>query len=151
MRTLENREATTCSGYALSDDGSTVLLRFDTADGQFTLTLPVEQVAHVAGVLYALRRRIEAAGAQAGMVPMNVPGSVNVGHSDQMRGKVAICFDPGTENEQLFALSDAAALMVAEMLRKDVQGRMDPADAAARRLAGSASPTLIVPATPLVK
>lgn len=141
---------TDCVARSISQDGTTAMMVFKIADGsRFALTVPVAGLAALRSLINDVCDDADKAKLHRGMAQMKRPQNFEVGHTDQIRGHVVVSIDPRLASEQLFVMPDEAGLQMADMLQKDILGRMSPADRAAR--AKNAKPfllpqrTLIVP------
>lgn len=124
---------TDCVARSISHDGTTAMMVFKIADGtRFALTVPVAGLAAFRSLVNDVCDDADKAKIGRGMAQMKRPQNVEVGHTDQVRGHVVIAIDPRLPSEQILLLPDEGGLQMADMLQKDILGRMSPAERAAR-------------------
>jgi hypothetical protein len=134
-----------CTGYSISEDGTTALLRLTGSHGSnVQLTFPVGMIGGLQGVLRDMRKIADGLDLKAGTIPAKFPKAYLVGHSPAVRGHVAIAFNAHTEDEETFMLPDATALGMVEAIRQNIFSRMSSADRRAR-VAKPAPPKIILP------
>lgn len=119
------------TGISISTDGTTAMLQFDTPDGDpvaitFAIAGAVNLRSMVNEVVDMARRR----DIRAGNVAPKYPDTTSVGHSDQIRGHVAVMFDPDTAIAAVYMVKDAVALEVAKAITDDVLSRATPQERA---------------------
>ncbi len=112
---------------AISTDDTTAVVKFQLSSGdEFDLTCSVDVLASfrlaVRDLLLELRRR--SVGAKN--VPPIFPKTVQVGHSDAVRGTVMLMFDQETPDEAIYCVPDKVALGFAEAIRQNAVARMTP-------------------------
>lgn len=112
--------------HSVSTDGSTAMLVFRIADGsKFAITVPTVALGRM---LTLVQKTRDAAQRQNLGVGMQRPQTFAVGHSDQMRGMVAITFDEKTADEATFILADQSGLDLAGAIERNVFMRMPMED-----------------------
>jgi hypothetical protein len=118
---------------SISKDGTTAMMVFKIADGsQFAVTVPLPGLSALRTMVNDLCDAADKSKLGRGMVTMKRPHTFTIGHSDQMRGHVLMQIDPQMAEEIIFIWPDEAGLQMADLLQKDIFGRMSPADRAAR-------------------
>jgi len=120
---------------SLSTDGSSAMLMFQSENGPVAITVPVDQLRAFRAMFNDVIDKATAVHAEPGNISFKRPKGFSVGHSDQMRGFVAVTFDPNSAEESLFILADHDGLKLAEAIRNDVLGRMTAAQRAKVQIA----------------
>lgn len=114
-----------CVSRSISTDRTTAMAVFKIADGsKFAITLPVgglKQLQSMVNDMVAAAAKLEL---NPGMVAVKRPKGFAVGNSPNMRGCVAVTFDPETEAEAVYVMRDADALTLVKAIGADVMGRM---------------------------
>jgi hypothetical protein len=114
---------------SISTDGTTALLVFTAATGgEFRLSLPTEALSALRTMCGDLARQARLREVGAGYVAPRHPAAYSIGHSDQMRGMVAILLDPDTPDEAVYVFKDDVALNFAAAIRQDVLARTPPTE-----------------------
>lgn len=137
---MQQRNIHVMDGVAtsISTDGTTAMLVFMAADGgEVSFSLPTASLGALRTMCIDLVRQARNFEVGPGHVAPRYPAAYSIGHSSQMRGTVALMFDPETPDEAVYILKDDAALNFAEAIRQDVISRAPPADR--RSLMASAS------------
>jgi len=138
-----------CVSRSISTDRTTAMAVFKIADGtKFAMTLPVGGLKQLQTMVNDMVADAQKAEINPGMVAIKRPKGFAVGHSPNMRGCVAITFDPETEAEAIYVLRDADALQLNKAIGADVFGRMT--DAERRKTFGAQSGLLRPGASKLI-
>jgi hypothetical protein len=125
---------------SVATDGSLAMLAFQTTDGGIVhVILPVEGIAQLRAMANDLAVTARQRQVGTGNIAPRCPKVFTVGHSDQMRGMVAIIWEPETPEEAVYMITDAMGLNLATAVRDNVLGRMTPAERA-RATAGLSVP-----------
>lgn len=133
MDAVPAAHVTECVARSISKDGATAMMVFKIADGtRFAITVPVAGLAAFRTMVNDVCDDADRAKLHRGMAQMKRPRTFEVGHTDQIRGHVVLSIDPQSASEEIFVWPDEAGLQMADMLQKDIFGRMTPADRAAR-------------------
>lgn len=134
------------TGISISEDGTEAALEFELPDGdKFMLALPVERIASLGSMAAALATEARKRGIAPGNVAPRYPQSFSVGHTDRIRGAVALIFEPEMPNEEVFVLRDQSALQLIEAVEKDIKGRMPAAQFEALKRSAGRSGRILLP------
>jgi hypothetical protein len=148
-RTVRAVHIDTCLSRALSTDGKSSMVVFKIDDGtDFAFTCPVDKLPQVRTMINdliceAVQRNIGPTNIHFRRAMPNKPLNFSVGHSDELRGAVALIFEPNTEDQIAYLIADQEALMFAEAIEKDVFTRMSMADR--RAMMQKKAPMIIQP------
>lgn len=109
---------------SVSTDGAVAMLKFMMPDGEpFALTFPVSAAVAVRTMVNDVVTQARSQDVGAGNVAPRYPNVVSVGHTDQIRGHVAVMFDPDMATAAIYMVRDSAALDVAKTMIEDVLSR----------------------------
>lgn len=118
-------------GRSISEDGTTAMITARTSTGEtIGIAMPATNVRTFRAVASALVESVDRRGLSHGHVLLKRPQFFEVGHSDEMRGMVALQFDPRTADEQAFLLSNQNGLELAKAVRADILPRLSEAERA---------------------
>lgn len=113
-----------CVSRSISTDRTTAMAVFKIADGtKFAITLPVGGLKQLQSMVNDMVAAAEKLDLHPGMVAIKRPKGFAVGNSPNMRGCVAITFDPETEAEAIYVLRDEDALNLCKAVGADMVGR----------------------------
>lgn len=113
---------------SISTDGEHAQIAFalNGSDDKLVIEFNVHSLGQLQSIVAELRRQAKRRDLSGGQVMRQMPKSFSVGHSDDMRGHVAIMFDENTLDEQIFMLRDQDAAKLANAIAKDVRERGGP-------------------------
>lgn len=120
----KHENITQVSRVAITPDGHDAMLVLDQEhEEKIALTLPTKALKQLQASITRLIEMAEARGLEPGVAPIQKVGSFMVGHADQIRGHVILNFDPGTPNEKIFAVLDADAVKLFQLVQGNLLQR----------------------------
>jgi hypothetical protein len=122
----------------------TVFFLQSTHGDELALRIPSAGLHGLRAMVHDAINDAEQAAQPPAMIAFKYPQSFSVGHSDQVRNHVALCFDQGAPGAVTFMLADETATNLIRQIAADMGGRKRKTDLR-NGIAVPAGPKLILP------